>query len=251
MESKELYKFTVFEDKEVFVEETKIDEVSNEEITIKKKVIEKSPTVIVLKKPTRRQAEEADLEYSVEMSKCIKKGILTKAMLAKKYSDTGGLMSETESQRLGDLYKEIFDLQLDSSKLEAVIEKTDEIKTRQEEILTKITDSRNEIVNIESGYRALFDHTADSKAQNKVLTWYILNLSYIKRELDSDAKPLYKGKDFEEKMTDYYDQEEKNTELYKSISKKITTLIAFWFFNQASTEEDFKDLDRKIENGEL
>lgn len=251
MESKELYKFTVFEDKEVFVEETKIDEVSNEEITIKKKVIEKSPTVIVLKKPTRRQAEEADLEYSVEMSKCIKKGILTKAMLAKKYSDTGGLMSETESQRLVDLYKEIFDLQLDSSKLEAVIEKTDEIKTRQEEILTKITDSRNEIVNIESGYRALFDHTADSKAQNKVLTWYILNLSYIKRELDSDAKPLYKGKDFEEKMTDYYDQEEKNTELYKSISKKITTLIAFWFFNQASTEEDFKELDRKIENGEL
>ena len=49
------------------------------------------PVPIKIKRPSRRELEEAELEYSVEMSRCVKKGILTKAMLYKKYSDTGGV----------------------------------------------------------------------------------------------------------------------------------------------------------------
>jgi hypothetical protein len=248
---KDLYKFTVFEDKEVFVEETKVDEVSGEETIVKKKVIEKIPTEIILKKPTRRQAEEADLEYSVEMSKCIKKGILTKAMLAKKYSDTGGLMSESESQKLVDLYKVIFDLQSENLRLDAAINKSDDIKNRQDEINKELSVARKEIVDIESAYRALFDHTADSKAQNKVLLWYILNLTYIKKQNDVEEKPYFKGKEFEDKLVDFYAKEEQQNEQHLAISRKLSTLVAFWFFNQASSKEEFEELDRKIEAGEL
>ena len=248
---KDLYKFTVFEDKEVFVEETKVDEVSGEETIVKKKVIEKIPTEIILKKPTRRQAEEADLEYSVEMSKCIKKGILTKAMLAKKYSDTGGLMSESESQKLVDLYKVIFDLQSENLRLDAAINKSDDIKNRQDEINKELLVARKEIVDIESAYRALFDHTADSKAQNKVLLWYILNLTYSKKQNDVEEKPYFKGKEFEDKLVDFYAKEEQQNEQHLAISRKLSTLVAFWFFNQASSKEEFEELDRKIEAGEL
>jgi len=53
-------------------------------------VAEVEPVRVILKEPNRRQIEEADMEYSIEMSQCVKRGILTKAMLAKKYSDTGG-----------------------------------------------------------------------------------------------------------------------------------------------------------------
>jgi hypothetical protein len=251
MESKELYTFTIFEDKENTIEETKVDEQSGEEITVKRKVIEKSPIEITLRKPTRRQAEEADLEYSVEMSKCIKKGILTKAMLAKKYSDSGGLMSENESQKLVDLYKSIYDLQAENIRLDAATNKSDEIKARQEELTKELNNSRKEIVDIESAYRALFDHTADSKAQNKVLLWYILNLTYIKKSTDSESKPYFKGKEFEDKLVDFYEKEETASQQHQSISKKLSTLVAFWFFNQASSKEDFEELDRKIEAGEL
>lgn len=248
---KDLYKFIVFEDKEVVTEESKVDEISGEETVIKKKSIEKIPIEIILKKPTRRQAEEADLEYSVEMSKCIKKGILTKAMLAKKYSDTGGLMSESESQKLVDLYKTIYDLQTENLRLDASTNKSDEIKKRQEEILIELSGARKDIVDIESGYRALFDHTADSKAQNRVLLWYILNLTYIKKQADVEEKPYFKGKEFEDKLTDFYQKEEDQNQQHSSISKKLSTLVAFWFFNQASSKEDFEELDRKIEAGEL
>lgn len=251
MDLKELYTFTIYEDKETVVQESTVDEISKEETIVKKKVIVKSPTEILIKKPTRRQSEEADLEFSVEMSKCIKKGILTKAMLAKKYSDTGGLMSESESQELVDLYKQVFDLQSEHTKLDASTNKSDEIKAKQEEVLQQLDACRKKIIDIESSYRALFDHTADSKAQNKVLMWYILNLSFIKTELDTEFKPLYKGKEFEDKIADFYKKEESESGQYKSIANKLSTLIAFWFFNQASTKEDFVELDRKIEAGEL
>ena len=246
MESKELYKFTIFEDKEKIVEETTIEESSGSEITLKRKVNEKSPIEVILKKPTRRQIEEADLEYSVEISKCIKKGILTKAMLAKRYSDSGGLISESESQKLVDLYKSIYDLQNENIRLEIPTEKTDDIKTRQQQIEKELQSCRKDIIDIESGYRALFDHTADSKAQNRVLLWYILNLTYIKKAEDSEAKTYFKGKEFEDKMNDFYEKEEAQSEQHKAVSRKLSTLMAFWFFNQASSKEEFEELDRKI-----
>lgn len=251
MESKELYKFKVFEEKEITKEESTIDISTGEETIVKKKVLEKVPVEITLKKPSRRQIEEADLEFSVEMSRCIKKGILTKAMLAKKYSDIGGAMSESESQKLVELYQKTFDLQNENARLDLISEKSDEVLNRISKITEELSQARNEIIEIESSYRALFDHTADTKAQNKVLLWYIINLTQIKREFDVDSKPYFKGKDFEEKLSNFYEKEESGDEFHFNLIKKLSTFVAFWFFNQASTKEDFEDLERKIEAGEL
>lgn len=248
---KELYRFKIFEEKEVTKEDSTIDEATGQETVVKKKVLEKVPVEIVLRKPSRRQVEEADLEFSVEMSKCIKKGILTKAMLAKKYSDIGGAMSESESQKLVDLYQKSFELQNESSRLDLISEKSEEIFERLNKISEEVSEARTEIIEIESSYRALFDHTADTKAQNKVLLWYIINLTYIKKDLDSDSKQYFKGKDFEEKLTDFYEKEEKAEDFHVKLVKKLSTFVAFWFFNQASTKQEFEDLERRIESGEL
>ena len=111
MEFKELYSFSLEEEKEVEKKTTKKDKKTGEETTVVKKVKEKIPVVVKLKRPSRRELEEAELEYSVEMSRCVKKGILTKAMLYKKYSDTGGVFSEDAAKDYGKLYKEVLDLQ--------------------------------------------------------------------------------------------------------------------------------------------
>ena len=123
--NKEVYRFKVFleeeiekeievekeveVEKDVEVEKTRKNEEGQEEKykdIEKRKVKEKQLVketrtesskkdhVFVINQPTRRQMEEADMEYSIEMSKCVKQGILTKAMLMNKYSDTGGLLSE-------------------------------------------------------------------------------------------------------------------------------------------------------------
>ena len=111
---KELYSFTVTDSKEVeekTKEKRKNQDGVEEEVEVTKKVKKDIPYKVIIKDPSRRQLEEADMEYSIEMSNCIKKGILTKAMLAKKYSDTGGMLSESDANRLVELYAELADLE--------------------------------------------------------------------------------------------------------------------------------------------
>lgn len=251
MEFKELYSFTVDREVEKTIESSKKDKKTGEEIITKKKVKEKVPVSIRLKRPSRRELEEAELEFSVEMSRCVKKGILTKAMLAKKYSDTGGLMSEDDAGSLVDSYKKIFDLQNEYSRLEIIQDKSDKQKTRVEEITKELAATRRQIVEFESNYQSLFDHTADVKAQNRLILWYVIMLTYIQEEDDENPKPYFGGGDFDEKIEEYYKREESDDNLYFLITKKAATILAFWFFNQASDKESFDGLMDRLEKNEV
>jgi hypothetical protein len=248
---KELYSFSVDREVEKEVSSTKKDKKTGEEITVTKKVKEKEPLVVKLKKPSRRELEEAELEFSVEMSKCIKKGILTKAMLAKKYSDTGGLMSEDDAQELVDNYKKIFELQSEYSRLEIIQNKTEKQAKRVEEIVGELQVVRRSIVETESNYQALFDHTADVKAQNKLILWYVVMLTYVQAPDEDQPKPYFGGGDFETRLEEYYKKEESDDSVYFLIAKKAATILAFWFFNQASDKESFDDLMKRVESNEL
>jgi hypothetical protein len=248
---KELYSFVV--DKEIEKEEitTKIDKKTKEETTVKKKVKTKEPLAVKLKKPSRRELEEAELEFSVEMSKCVKKGILTKAMLAKKYSDTGGLMSEDDAKTLVDSYKKVFDLQNEYSRLEIVQNKNETQLARVDEIKNELATVRRSIVEFESNYQSLFDHTADVKAQNRLILWYVIMLTYVQDQGSDTPRPYFGTGNFEEKLEEYYKMEESEDELYFLIAKKSATILAFWFFNQASDKESFDSVMSRIENNEL
>ena len=236
-EIKEIYSFNVYETKEVSVETESKDENGNA-ITITKKVNEEVPIKITLKKPSRRQIEEADLEYSVEMSRCVKKGILTKAMLVKKYSDTGGLMSETEAKSLYQYYQKLSELHREYSENQVLVKN----EARDKEITLEMAEVRDKIVKIEMAYQNLFEHTADMKAQNRLLLWYILNLTMIQGESDKAPKLYFKGDSFESRLDDYYDKEESEDAQYFLIAKKISTIAAYWFYNQASNKEEFDKL---------
>ena len=236
-EIKEIYSFNVYETKEVSVETESTDENGNA-ITITKKVNEQIPIKVILKKPSRRQIEEADLEYSVEMSRCVKKGILTKAMLVKKYSDTGGLMSETEAKTLYEYYQKLGELHREYSENQVLAK--DEV--RDKALTLEMAEIRDKIVKIEMAYQNLFEHTADMKAQNRLLIWYILNLTLIQGESDKTPKLYFKGDSFEDRLDDYYEKEESDDEQYFLIVKKISTIAAYWFYNQASSKEEFDKL---------
>lgn len=248
---KELYCFSVDREVEKEVSSTKKDKKTGEEITVTKKVKEKEPLAVKIKKPSRRELEDAELEFSVEMSKCIKKGILTKAMLAKKYSDTGGLMSEDDASDLVDNYKKIFELQSEYSRLEIIQNKTDKQTKRVDEIVEELQIVRRKIVETESNYQALFDHTADVKAQNRLILWYVIMLTYVQGSDDEQPKPYFGAGDFEDKLEQYYKKEESDDSLYFLITKKAATILAFWFFNQASDKDSFDDLMKRLESNEL
>ena len=251
MKFKQLYKFTIDKEVEKTVQSSKKDKKTGEEVITKKKVTEKVPVEIKIKRPSRRELEEAELEYSVEMSRCVKRGILTKAMLAKKYSDTGGIFSEEEAKNYTVLYKKLLDLQNEYIRLDYVDKKDEKQDIKFEKIKEDIADTKRQIIEIESTFQSFFDHTADVKAQNRLLLWYAINLTYIQDQEEDEPLPYFNGDDFEEKLENFYKKEESNDDFYRAVVKKVSTIIAFWFFNQASQPEEFDALIEKLEKGQL
>ena len=251
MEFKELYSFPLDREEEVEKETSRKDKKTGDIIKKIKKVKEKIPYAIKLKRPSRRELEEAELEYSVEMSKCVKKGILTRAMLFKKYSDTGGMYTDDESKDYGKIYRNLLTLQNEYVRMDSIDKPTDSQKEKLEKIKDDLAESKKKLVELESNMHSLFDHTADTKAQNKLLLWYTLMLTHIQGESDESPVPYFKGDTFEEKTKDYYNKEDNSDEFYQEIVKKVTTILAFWFFNQASKPEEFNNLIEQMEKGEL
>ena len=251
MEFKTLYQFTVDDEREVEKESKRTNKKTGEVTITKRKVKSKVPIEVKIKKPSRRQLEEAELQYSIEISKCVKQGILTKAMLAKKYADTGGAFSDEGFKEYGDLYKKILDSQNEFVRLESIEKPNAKQKKRIEEVKEEIAKVKRDLVEVESGLQNLFEHTADVRAQNKLLLWYTLHLTHIQDEEDEKPVEYFSGVDYEEKLDSYYTKEEEESSLYAQIIKKVSTVLAFWFFNQASSPEEFEGLMEKVEKGEI
>jgi hypothetical protein len=253
MAQKEIYSFTteINESKEVseVKKEKNKDTGKLEEVTISKKKNVPVRYRVIIKQPNRRQMEEADMEYSIEMSKCIKKGILTKAMLAKKYSDLGGMMTEDDALQLNKNYAKIGELQTEYQRLVAKSKKSEKDLSTIKSLLLELTEVRSTIVNLETAYSTLFNHTADTKAQNRAIMWYIVNLSYFQEEdAEGDPANLFEGVSSDEKLEQYYVfDEEGKSEIFNSIKNKLTTFVSYWFFSNQASTEDFDSLNDEIE----
>ena len=240
---KELFDFTVKINKEV--EKTETREEDGKTITVTSKVKEDVPVRIVFKQPSRRDTEEAEIQFSVEMSNCIKKGILTKGMLVKKYSDTGGIFSEDDDKRLTAMYIDIAKLQREYVVLE---NGTAEQKQKAEVVLEKLAATRKEMVDLESTYLNLFNNTADVIAQNNIIRWFCINLAH-KQEGGGKIEPLFTGSTYEQKLENMRDLDEAEDPLYQAAFRKLATFVSYWYFSKNATKEDFKKLEKDIEEG--
>ena len=249
---KEIYSFSIDVEKTVEktvkkkVKNNQGKEVEKEEVVSSK---ETAPVKIIIKEPNRKELEEADIEYSIEMSKCIKRGIMTKAMLAKKYSDSGGLLSEEDAQTLTRLYSKLGDQQNRYTRLSSMPNKNKQQEKRAEELLGKMGQTRREIVDMETSYSSLFNHTADSKAQNKVLLWYMVHLSHYQENESDEIKPFFNAEDSEGKIDQYYEMDENGNELFDLAKDKIATVRSFWYYSANATKEDFDSLSEDFDAG--
>jgi hypothetical protein len=252
--SKTLFTFTV--NKIAEVQEERTETVKNEAgvestRTYKETVKKEIPVEIIINQATRRQKQDADMAFSIEMSKWIKAGVLTKAMLLNKYADTGGLISDSEAKAMVTITDEIRDIQSKSIalNLKPESERDEDHKNKLAEYTAQIVRLRRQLIDRETSYLTLFNHTADIKAQNHAILWYILNLTYYKDNSDKnpEVKPLFPGKTTIDKEQVLFDLEESNNEIYEKAFSKITSIISYWFFTSNSEEEEFKKIIEEID----
>jgi hypothetical protein len=247
--AKQIYTFTV--NKEAEIEEKRLEKYQEGGVEKERSIVEKVkkllPVEVRVNEPNRRQIQRGELLYSVEMSESIKAGILTKAMLINKYQDNGGLASKSDTDDLAKKYKEYESVQNDiiQLNLNSDEEGEEERKNLISDKESKLMSLRKEIIQRETSFIELFSHTADVRAQNKLLSWYALSLVEFKDPSDKknqDFQPLFKGENFEEKEESLTRLEEQNDELFNKINPLLSPIIGHWFFSGKAGKGEFDKL---------
>jgi hypothetical protein len=244
---KELYSFTVNLEKEV--EKTETKEEDGKTITVTQKVKEEVPIKLIIKQPSRKNMEDADLQYSIEMSSCIKKGILTRGMLMKKYADTGGVLTESDAQEMLKIYANIAHLEQEYTSMIARTENRD--KEKETKILEQIMAGRQRLMQLESSYSNLISNTADMIAVNNVIRWYCLTLIHKQAMPDGPIEPMFPGYTLEDKIETLHKLDEEQDPLYVKTYNKLASFVAFWYYSKDATREDFDSLNKDIEEGKF
>jgi len=239
---KTMFEFDIYHEKEV----EKVDVSTNEkgeEVKVTSKVKTTVPVKLAIKKPTRSLFDEAELFYGVRLSEGIKAGLLTRALLAKRFNNDGGVLSEEEQKEYNDLYNKFFNLQTDFQKLSLKQEslRTDEEKSELSKVIEDMTEAREMIQKYEMAQANLFEQTAENRARNKTIMWWVLQLSLIEGE-DKKLKELFGDGSYEDKLKKYDEIEESELGLEKIALQKLLYLISFWYIGRAASQEEFSKL---------
>ena len=236
MAKENIYEFTLKKKIKKQVETKRKGKDGEEETVLSNRTVS-VPVKFFVKKPTRRMADEAEVFYSIQLSKAIKLGIVTKAMLIKKYADNGGALSEDESKLLLKSLKKLNDLE-NEYKL-CFVNKTQKSTKRAEELELEIITLKRELQELESSLQSVYQHTADSKAEKEVLLWYAIKLANFLED-EEEEQAFFKGVDFEERLEDLYDKYEKDESFESEATSKICQVVGYWFYNQSAEKEDIE-----------
>ena len=253
---KKLYEFTVTKVEPVIKKEPSTNDKGDKVIT-ETTVDEKIKYSFFLRKPTRALYDEAELFYGIELSKGIKAGLLTKALLAKRYENDGGSLSDGEIERYGNLYLDFYRKTDEYQKL--LIRDDDELSDKERDTMlsleSELQENRSTLTQFEMEQQSLYEQTAEVRARNKTILWWILHLSH------DDNGPYFKGKTFEEKLEKYDDLSEEEDIFTSTVIQRLTYFVSFWFVGRAGSQEEFdqmlkeqgfnSDLDNEGEDEEL
>lgn len=240
-----LYEFSVNQEKELEQIDITKDEQGNE-VKTTKKVKKIVPIKFKIQKPTRRLFDDAELFYAVKLSEGIKSGLLTKALLAKRYQNDGGAMSEPEKQKYSKLYIDLYNKETEFQKVSLNLENIspEEKTTKIASLIGELTEIRQELQTVEFSQISLFDQTAENRARNQTIMWWVLSLSHIKNEQNEDFTPLFDAKTFEEKLDKYDSLEDQDDPFWQEVFKKLAYFISFWYMGKISSTEDFERAEK-------
>lgn len=164
-------------------------------------------------------------------------GIVTKAMLIKKYADTGGALTEKEVK---DMVKKIQESNEIANKIQ-LLSSTNK-KDNEEEIESlsgELLVLRKDLTDIEMSIQGVYDHTADARSERAMLLWYTIQLA--KKIEDGEEKDFFDGLMYEDQLNDLYEKDENGSDIEKEALTNFLSVVSYWFYNNEITEEQIKD----------
>ena len=170
---KKLYTFEQIKKEKVKEKETTENE-NGEKITVEKEVEKEVKRDFFVRRPNRKLYDDAELYYAVKLSEGIKAGLLTKALLEKRYENDGGALSDPDIERWGSIYSDFYENQRELVELEDK-KRSEEEEARLNELKDLLNSTRSALTNFEMSQQNLFEQTAEVRARNKTILWWVLN----------------------------------------------------------------------------
>lgn len=242
---KKLYSLTVTRKEEV-------EEISTNEEG--QKVVEKKtvshPIELIFKQPTRAELENMGEFNSIEISNCVRHGIMPRALLVKTYTDQGRIgFSKEEQEKYDNARTDLFHLESDYQNAILHPDDDDDAQTlRIDKIVRRILKAQDLIRDFEMRREDLFEHTAEAIARRRTIFWAVLYFLYRSVEPEDGKtgyEPVFKGDTADEKKT-AYDRIVDNDEVLANAIGHMTIMISCWYSGAAGTQEEFEQIAQNL-----
>jgi len=253
---KELYSFTITREVRKSVPTVKKNK-KGETVESTKTVKSKVKNRVIFEKPNFADIENAEFFYGQKYNEFINAGFLTKGMLNKKIGDQGGGASKLMEELVN---KAILD-NIESAKIIQFYEGQKDLEEETQQKLDNAKElfvsSRRTIDDFENSFREQYNQTAEAKAEQKIIEWFIFNFAHYEEEGQKGEKeifPLFKGDDYDQKRAVYLDlcEDLENMEnktlrtekvIFDQAFKKLAMAVNIWY---AKLADDQKGIDEKI-----
>ena len=257
-----LYSFVVPRTYTKEVEEERVE--NGEKVTVKKQKDITEDVEIFLKRPTRKLYDDCNLFYSVKISEGVKAGLLTRPMIAKRYKNDGGGLSETEQKEFGERYNDLLLKEKEFQLYQMNLQEDKKLThlQRQEklgEIVKDIEEIKADLEEYEVTAESFYEHTAEARAARMTNMWWLFHLTFIKFQNEErggidDFMPFIGGKTFDQKTEEYelieeriQESDDKFVNFEATVIEKASYLIAAWNGGNAKIYEDFKKVEESLE----
>ena len=244
---KRIYEFTV--NKEETVKEESVEKKKDgTEVTTAKDVKKEVPYKFFLRRPTRAMTDEAELYYGVKLAEGIKAGLLTRALLEKRFENDGGTRSDDENKEYQKIIEKLQGFHKEQSKILDISEKkrTPAQKKRLKELDNEIKPTRRALRDLQMVEDSLYEETAESRARNKVILWWMLHLAHEevegKGEEKGKDKEFFGAGNFDTKLERYDEIDEGEDFFDLVVARKFAYYVSFWFVGRPSSQKEFQEM---------
>lgn len=219
-----------------------IREEGGQKIEIKRTVKKAKPIKIAILKPDRKLFKAAEMFYAKSLSEYLKAGLLPYSLVAKRYANDGGPLTEREKVRLKELRDEARELE---KQFFSNIGADASQQENKNDLLIKINKINAEISNIQNAYSDIFDSTAEMKSRNDTIEWWSLFLIYANLDGTGGYKPVFGDGEFDARISTLEEHEDKADPFIIETIKRLSYLISFWFTARDTvTAIDFSTMEK-------
>ena len=113
-------------------------------------------------------------------------------------------------------------------------------KKRLKEIEEEMKPARRTLRDLQLMEDGLYEETAESRARNKVILWWMLHLAY--GEKDGKETPFFGEGSFDDRI-ERYDEIDEGEDIHDLVvARKVAYYVSFWFVGRPNSQKEFQEM---------